>query len=61
MMNIGMMKITMQDATLMEELVVITTLQDGTITAPSVNVWNLKTVLLLEFGVFLDICTIGAM
>ena len=54
------MKITMQDVTLMEELVAMQTLQDGMTTALIVNARKVKIVLPLEFGVGILASMIGA-
>ena len=48
LMNIVMMKITMQDAIMMEELVAIKTWQDGMNSAQIVNVWILRAHRLVE-------------
>ena len=54
------MKITMQDVTLMGELVAMQTLQDGITTALIVNARKVKIVLPLEFGVGILALMIGA-
>ena len=54
------MKTTMQDVTLMEELVAMQTLQDGITTALIVNARTVKIVLPLEFGVGILASMIGA-
>ena len=54
------MKITMQDVTLMGELVATQTLQDGITTALIVNARKVKIALPLEFGVGILALMIGA-
>ena len=54
------MKITMQDVTLMGELVAMQTLQDGIATALIVNARKVKIVLPSEFGVEILASMIGA-